>query len=182
MQMTHQKLLLLILTAEVLCCRKTSVPNSVGCSGRTLQTACARLANHNRPVAATAHLHVPQFHTCLGQVRLSAYFMLPLFVELQASPFSLSSGCTWDLCCWENQHLAVCFEATLLCHSLSVSASKQEAVCSGYADAGTLCHVLVKHSLSVWQSFHCYMLFYQACTLDRLQDPVREGAATIPLL
>ncbi len=143
MQIMHQTLLLLILTAEVLCCRETSVPSSAGCSGRELQAACARLANHNRPVAAAAHLHVPQLHTCLGQVGLSAYFVLPLVLSLHANPFSLSDGCTLDLWTWKKQNLAV-FQ---LCRSLSVSASKQEAPCPGYADDHILCHVSVMHTV-----------------------------------
>ena len=140
MQDMRQTLLLLILTNEVLCCRETTVPNSAGCSGRELQAACAGLANHNRPVAATAHLHVPQLHTCLGQVSLSTHLCRLCFRHFTQA-LAMAAP-------WEEQHLAVCFKAFQLCHSLSVSASKQEAVCPGYADDVTLCHVFVLHSLA----------------------------------
>lgn len=95
MQITHQTLLLLILTAEVLCCRQTSVPNSAGCSGRELQAACAGLANHNRPVAATAHLYVPQLHTCLGQVSLSAHLCCLCFWHFMQAPSALAMAASW---------------------------------------------------------------------------------------
>ncbi len=95
MQIIHQTLLLLILTAKVLCCRETSVPYSAGCSGRELQAACAGLANHNRPVAATAHLHVPQLHTCLGQVSLSAHLCCLWFWHFMQAPSASAMDAPW---------------------------------------------------------------------------------------
>ena len=139
------------------------------CKAGEPQQACC--CNGPSPCPSTSHLPWPSKSSC---ILCAAFVLAP-----HASPFSLSNGCTLDLCHWEKQNLAVC----QLCHSLSVSASGQKPACPGYADDCILCHVFVMHSLACcWQSFHCYMFLHQVSTPDtkrQLQDPVIEGAATI---